>query len=254
MNEITESKKKKKNNANKKAFERFLGATLFEAAKNALASYVPPQNQDLLASGGGEKRICEKGVFRPINAKKIMLTFSQVPEEMTRQDLINALRTKISFDNYVVSREMHKATGGWHLHALLLKRVKFVIADPRFLDVEYQNKVYHGKYEAKHSRRRAIEYICKEDKNYETDLEDLIDGKVADLSEQFLNRAEKYGLAETSKWFIQNHTKAAAGGTSLQKLENLFFKKTYLLANMERKVEKAPSFAQKRNGIRLSYN
>ena len=92
MKEITESKKKKKNNANKKVFERFLGATLFEAAKNALASYVPPQNQDPLAKRGGEKRICEKGVFRPIRAKKIMLTFSQVPEEMTRQHVIERLR------------------------------------------------------------------------------------------------------------------------------------------------------------------
>lgn len=58
-------------------------------------------------------------IFR-IPALRAMLSYSQVPPEMTREAVINYnyLIKTINFKNYVISKERHQ-NGNFHFHALL---------------------------------------------------------------------------------------------------------------------------------------
>lgn len=53
----------------------------------------------------------------------------------------------IDFQNYVIPKERRHADQGVHFRLLLIARKKFDIRTPNLLDLEYKEKVYHGRYE-----------------------------------------------------------------------------------------------------------
>ena len=121
---------------NRKSLEsRVLNA--FTNTLNDLSSYLRhPNTQDSTEVQKEPRKETKEERFR-ISAKKLLLTYSQVPQEMKHEDLVEALRRTINFRNYVVGKELHKSSGGWHFHILLLAHQKFQIKNITLLDVHY---------------------------------------------------------------------------------------------------------------------
>jgi len=113
-----------------------------------------------------------------ISARKLFLTYSQVPQAMTHQEVLESLKKVVDFGDYAIGREKHaisqavSQTEGqdqYHYHVLLTARTKFNIKTPTLLDLRYKEITLHGKYEAVKSFKKGVEYVCK-DKNYQTNI------------------------------------------------------------------------------------
>lgn len=109
-----------------------------------------------------------------ISARKLFLTYSQVPQAMTHQEVLESLKKVVDFGDYAIGREKHaiSQTEGqdqYHYHVLLTARTKFNIKNPTLLDLRYKEITLHGKYEAVKSFKKGVEYVCK-DKNYQTNI------------------------------------------------------------------------------------
>lgn len=96
-----------------------------------------------------------------ISARRLYLTYSQVPKEMSYEDLLESLNKVVVFKNYLVAKESH-ATEGFHFHVLLVANSKFDIRNENHLNVEYNGKTYHGNYQKIKSFNKCVEYICKQ--------------------------------------------------------------------------------------------
>jgi hypothetical protein len=113
-----------------------------------------------------------------ISARKLFLTYSQVPQAMTHQEVLERLKKVVDFGDYAIGREKHaisqavdEAEGQdqYHYHVLLIARSKFNIKASTLLDLRYKEVTLHGKYEAVKSFKKGVEYVCK-DKNYQTKI------------------------------------------------------------------------------------
>ena len=153
-------------------------------------------------------------------ARRLFLTYSQVSEEMSKQDVLRSLSQVIDFENYLIGQENH-GDQGVYFHVLFVARNKFDIRNPTQLDLQYKEKTYHGHYETAKYYKRVIKYICK-DNNYDTDISDIIDGKLLTYHVQFMKMAETAGLDKAKLMYIENHPIRAAGGSSYQRLEKMF--------------------------------
>ena len=58
---------------------------------------------------------------------------------------------------------------------------------------------------------------------YRTDFEDVVDGKVISLEQQFLMKTAKDGIDDAQMWYIKTHPRKAAGGISMDRLTKLFY-------------------------------
>lgn len=73
----------------------------------------------------------------------------------------------LNIEKGLVAQEAH-ASGDKHLHAYFKFDKPVDTLNPRYFDIEYENKTYHGKYEPAKSAIASIKYISKSD---ETPLE-----------------------------------------------------------------------------------
>jgi polynucleotide 5'-kinase involved in rRNA processing len=79
---------------------------------------------------------------------------------------------------------------------------------------------------------QCVEYVGKFDENYKTDLENIINGRLATIYEQYSKRIKKDGEDRAKLWYIrQDPLRAcfAKGGSSVEKLAKLY--------NQERSLE-----------------
>ncbi len=208
------------------------------------------QPQEMTKDTNNVSVINQKTQEKPfrISARRIYLTYSQVPKEMFHEDLLESLNKVIVFKNYLVAKESH-ATEGFHFHVLLAANTKFDIRTQNHLNVEYNGKTYHGNYQKTKTFKNCVEYICKQG-DYRTDFEDVVDGKVISLEQQFLMKIAKDGIDDAQMWYIKTHPRKAAGGISMDKLTKLFYQKQDLQTKMITTEEKKPgqmnkSFNQK---------
>lgn len=140
------------------------------------------------------KKQKQKRNFR-IHAKRIYLTYSQVNERMQSTDVLDALKNKKSFCfKHVISKEYHQ-DGGTHFHVLLEATKKFNITEVDFLDIKYQDKSYHGNYQAVRSFTNIVEYVCKAG-DYVTDFTNIQQGKLLSLKELLIQKALEEGVSK----------------------------------------------------------
>ena len=152
-------------------------------------------------------------------ARRIYLTYSQVPEEMTEEDVLETLSKVLDFESYIISREEH-AQKGVHFHVILTATKKFDIKTATLLDLEYKGKIYHGHYETVKFYTVCVKYVCKTG-NYKSNVEELSNGKILSIQEQYLARANRDGRNEVARWYIKTYPLKAAGGSSLEKRDRL---------------------------------
>lgn len=67
---------------------------------------------------------------------------------------------------------------------------------------------------------------------YRTDFEDVVDGKVISLEQQFLMKTAKDGIDDAQMWYMKTHPRKAAGGISMEKLTKLFYQEQNLQTKM----------------------
>lgn len=100
----------------------------------------------------------EKG-FR-VHAKRFYLTYSQVPESLSKEMAAFQLKDKLKVERYVLGEERH-ADGGKHFHAVFLSEKKMDIRYASKFDIEYEGQAYKGKYEKVVNLKELVKYICK---------------------------------------------------------------------------------------------
>lgn len=94
-----------------------------------------------------------------INGRHIALTYAQVPEEWTREWLLEQLRKRgTAFDSYVVAMERHE-DGGKHFHVYLRAVNKFDIKNARYYDIGDR----HPNIQVCKNHTDWIKYCLKED-------------------------------------------------------------------------------------------
>lgn len=135
----------------------------------------------------------KKKNFR-IAAKRIYLTYSQVNKDMENIDVLKILQSKNFFCfKYLISKEYH-LDGGTHFHVLLEATNKFDIKDATFLDIQYQEKTYHGNYQPVRSLPNVVQYVCKAG-DFITDLTNIRQGKLLTTKEILIERALDIGVS-----------------------------------------------------------
>lgn len=137
-----------------------------------------PANQQEAKKAKKVKQVSPSETFFRISARKLFLTYSQVPEAMTHQDVLEGLKQVVDFGDYAIGREKHAISQAvdeaerqdqYHYHAVLIATSKFNIKAATLLDLRYKEVTLHGKYEAVKSFEKGVEYVCK-DKNYQTNI------------------------------------------------------------------------------------
>ena len=76
----------------------------------------------------------------------MLLTCSQVNNQLTSQDLLDYSSKTHNFERYIVAEEQHQ-NGGKHFHVLLESKTKFNIRNEKSLDITYNDVTYHGNYQ-----------------------------------------------------------------------------------------------------------
>jgi hypothetical protein len=113
---------------------------------------------------------------------------------MQNTDILQALQSKNLFCfTHLISKEYH-LDGGTHFHVLLEANTKFNIQQQDFLDITYQDKSYHGNYQAVRSLSNVVEYICKAG-DYITDFTNIQQGKLLSTKELLIQSAIKIGVS-----------------------------------------------------------
>jgi hypothetical protein len=169
------------------------------------------------------KLICNKDkkkAFR-ISAKRIYLTYSQVNKEMQTADVLKELQSKKTFCfKHLISKEFH-LDGGTHFHVVLEATTKFNIQQQDFLDITYQDKSYHGNYQAVKSLSNVVEYVCKAG-DYITDFTNIQEGKLLSLKELLIQSATQIGVSQALIEHCKQLPNAALPNLSLTSVKAYF--------------------------------
>lgn len=113
-----------------------------------------------------------------INAKKLLLTYSQCPLEISsvHEQLMNKLSPYRVLDHLIV-KELHQ-DGNTHYHVLVACEKKVDRKGAEFLDIEGTSEsgetvTYHGRYEPCKSEEDTIQYLTKDVFNAQEATENL---------------------------------------------------------------------------------
>lgn len=108
-------------------------------------------------------------------AKKVLLTYSDVCEEVTKEAILFDLKDRYPIIHYALGEELHPSTGGRHIHAVFEFSRRVDSIDPRLFDIADSIHQHHPNIKAvKHGQAnwdRAYEYVCKEDPTPETNVQ-----------------------------------------------------------------------------------
>ena len=126
-----------------------------------------------------------------MNARKFLLTYSQVPEGLTRESAIDQLQEKTGIKEYAISEEPHSENGR-HFHVLLLSNKKLDIRSASKFDIEFESRRYHCDIKPVRNLAGAVRYVCK-DKLYSTNLKHIYNGELQPLEKLLPAMAEIEG-------------------------------------------------------------
>lgn len=133
-------------------------------------------------------------------AKRVLLTYSDVCEEVTKETILYDVCERTPTLQYCISEETHPRTGGRHIHALIQFTYRVDTRDVRFFDVgdsvhEHHPNIQPVQY-GKANWDKALNYVQKEDPcpltNIEPKLsyEEIYDS--ANSKDEFLELVKKH--------------------------------------------------------------
>jgi len=191
--------------------------------------------------------------FRPppqkafrLAVRRLFLTYSQVPEEMMHENVLESLKKKLTFQNYLIAKETH-ADGGAHFHVILIAggQKKFDIKNANLINIDYREEVYPGYYQRNLGQSNfsdCVLYACKEG-DYKTNLENVINGKMLNIHDEFRIRFERDGEDLAKIWILDNYqSKLMSGcGYNLDRMVKVCREKRDLNLKMQME-KKEPAF------------
>ena len=96
-----------------------------------------------------------------LQTKGVFLTYPQCPADReTVRDMLQAKGYNVV--KGIVGQEQHQ-DGNFHLHAYAKFDRQIDVKNARHFDLEFNSKIYHGKYETAKSAIKSIRYITKHD-------------------------------------------------------------------------------------------
>ena len=131
-----------------------------------------------------------------IHAKKLFLNYSQVCPELTSQHILHQLTANLNLStfNYLIAKE-NDQHAGIQYHVVVASPEKLQIRDPKYLDIEYQGKNFHGNYSPVNQLRQAVLYACKSG-DYITNFENLHQGKFLTAKEFLVKEVYEKGIEQ----------------------------------------------------------
>lgn len=168
-----------------------------------------------LTSQGSQLSTSTKGKKKGlrISAKRIFLTFSQVHENLSAEQVLSQLSAKQNVDKYLIAEKRHE-DGGKHFHALLESKTKFSIRDPRHLDVYYESDSYHGNYLEARNYKSVAKHVGKDSK-YITNYPNFYDGEKLTVEQDMLRIVSELGATKANKYYLEKYTAHALKGMSI---------------------------------------
>lgn len=158
-----------------------------------------------------------------IAAKKLFLTYSKVNPEITTQEILHQLQKNPSLYEfrYVIAKELHK-DGGVHFHVVLIQHEKVDIRNLKTLDIQYQERNFHGNYAPIKNLRQTITYICKH-QNYITNLDNLRDGQLLSAKQFIIHQVKEKGIEQALLEHYERDPEKAIAGISISALKKQFY-------------------------------
>ena len=103
----------------------------------------------------------KKKEFR-LNSKKLFLTYPNVGDtSITKEQILEQLQQKVgSIKNYIIAKELHE-NGVPHFHVLLELTKRIDIKNIQKLDLDFNDKIYHGNYQSCKNLDSTIKYCSK---------------------------------------------------------------------------------------------
>ena len=131
-----------------------------------------------------------------INAKRILLTYSQVNLQLTHHHLLEKLKSKLNTStfNYLIGKQKNQE-GGINYHVILIHPDRFDIKDIEQLNIGYKNDTFHGTCSAVRRLRNDVSYVCKEN-NYITSFKNLFKGRLLNGREFVAEQVKSKGLKQ----------------------------------------------------------
>ena len=157
-----------------------------------------------------------KGTRFRINAKKFLLTYSQVPENLSPEEVVNQLTKSTGMGKYVVSWERHK-DGRKHFHVILLSDKKVDVRSTKRFNLSFERKTYKCNCKRINQLGGAVDYVCK-DKEYITNIDEILDGYYLTRSEYLLEMCDKMGVEETAEYFLMKYPEEVLEGKGMSYL------------------------------------
>lgn len=151
-----------------------------------------------------------------VHARKLLLTYSNVPEDLTLMSVIKQLQTNINMKQYVISKERH-ASGAPHYHVILILHKKLDIRSTTRFHIVYNEQSYSCNIQSVRSLTHAVSYVCK-DQDYCTNINEIHNGVLVDIEELLIERARAYGVDLTLQDYVKDQPKKALGGKNLVSL------------------------------------
>ncbi len=127
-----------------------------------------------------------------IQAKNLLLTYAQIPQNTTHGEILKQLQQLIEFKHYIIALERHK-DGGLHTHALLFlhKKCKKPL---NYFEITLSDKKIKGNYQPAGTPQNAIPYLIKE-RDYITNLEiNEEEGRLITTHEKLYIRSKEVGI------------------------------------------------------------
>lgn len=139
-----------------------------------------------------------------LSAKKLFITYSQVHKDLTKQEILEQLQTKLAIKDYLISREYHK-DDGIHFHVLLELIQRCNIRNPNVLDIIWCNETFHGNYQTARNMT-ALRYYLTKDKDILSSWDiDYKTGRLLSLEKKLAIMTKHNGLDNTLRYYIHNH-------------------------------------------------
>jgi len=139
-----------------------------------------------------------------LSSRKLYLTYSQIDDGLTKQEILEQLQTKLEISDYVIALEKHKDEG-IHCHALLYLTKKCDIKNAHYLDIQYNNKTFHGNYQSVKNKNAVIRYIVKENNYIKSNGVKIYtddSGELINLEHYILLQARHKGLKYALQQYI----------------------------------------------------
>ena len=174
-----------------------------------------------------------------ISAKNLFLTYSQVHEELTCEEVLCQLKLKVHVNHYLIAREHHKKEGV-HIHVLLELHSKCDTRDSSYLDITYKGKVFHGNYQRVRNKQKVQQYIVKDgnfikNAEYQVFIKKGTTNVLITIEEHILELARKEGVRNALKTYISLATSVA-----LKNIERLRKNITSILKIEEKEEQEWP--------------